>query len=170
MAPSETDLRCSEKSIEAAYGVTKADGAVVADEKLLRSYDIVANLKEGGSLIVQTSEWKDESVTDKIGTALRKTLAGKKANLFVLYPGMSATVAEDPTLGPYLLQLAFLKIARPELYEKGLQKLLEAEDSLNKLASDLETSLRSVEVPESWLTVEAEENVTLPLPDRSKHQ
>lgn len=161
-----TDLRCSSKSIEAAYGVKEADVFLVGDERLLKDFDMLASLKEEGILIIKSVGWKDEDVDKKLNTPLRKAIAVKNANLFILDPAASAKVDDEPELETYLLQLAFLKVAHPDVYDTGLQKLSKEDDTLETLAKDLDTALKHIEVPESWLTAELEENVAaLPPPE-----
>ncbi|KAK5166820.1 sulfite reductase [NADPH] flavoprotein component [Saxophila tyrrhenica] len=157
-----TDLRCSPKSIEAAYSVKEADVVVVGEEKLIKEFNVVESLKEGGSLILKSAGWKDEDVEKKLSTPMRKAIATKKVNLMVLDPSLSGKVGEEPEMEAYLLQLAFLNVATPDVYEKGLKKLMSAGDALEKLAQDLDIALKQIEVPESWLTVELEENDALP--------
>ena len=160
-----TDLRCSPKSIEAAYSVKEADVIVVAEEKLLKDFNVIDSLKENGTLLVKVASWKDEEVEKKLSAPVRKAIATKAISLLVLDPTASEKVSEDAELESYLLQLAFLKTARPDVYESGLQKLQAAGDVLESLAHDLEQALKKIEVPESWLTVEPEENQALPEPE-----
>lgn len=160
-----TDIRCSPKSIEAAYSVREADVAVVAEEKLLKDFAVVNSLKDEGILILKSSGWKDEDVEKKLTTPMRKSIAAKKVTLFILDPAASAKVGEEPELESHLLQLAFLKVARPDVYQSGLKKLQAAGDALETLANDLDATLNKFEVPESWLTVELEENDSLPEPE-----
>ncbi|KAK3699043.1 sulfite reductase [NADPH] flavoprotein component [Vermiconidia calcicola] len=157
-----TDIRCSPKSIEAAYSVKQADVAVVGEEKLLKDFDILDSLKDEGTLLLKSAGWKDDEVEKKLSTPIRKAIATKKVNLMVLDPTASAKVDEEPDLGVFLLQLAFLKVARSDVYEKGVQKLTQDDETLETLAKDLDTAIKNVEVPESWLTSELEENEAVP--------
>ena len=156
-----TDLRCSAKSIEAAYSVKEADVVVVGEEKLLKDFNVLDSLKEGGILILKSAGWKDDDVEKKLSARLRKLIAQKQVRLYILDPAASSKVTDEPQLETYLLQLAFLKVARPDLYERGLQKLADSE-ALEVLAKDLDEAFKPVEVPETWLTVEFEENEVLP--------
>ena len=161
-----TDLRCSSKSIEAAYSVKEADVAVVGEEKLLKEFDVIDSLKEEGTLILKSAGWKEEDIEKKLSTPMRKAIAVKNVKLVVLDPTESTKVAEEPALETYLLQLAFLKVAQPELYESGMQKLVKSDDMFEGLAQDLDTALKTIDVPESWLTIEIEENdVIVPTED-----
>jgi sulfite reductase (NADPH) flavoprotein alpha-component len=158
-----TDIRCSSKSIEAAYSVKAADVVVVGQEKLLKEFDIIDSVKPSGTLIVKSSGWKDEDVEKKLSTPVRKAIAAKSLSLFVLDPAASAKVSEEPELENFLLQLAFLKIAQPTLYETGLKKLQAGGDVLDVLAKDLDSALKTVEVPSAWETLDFEANEALPV-------
>ncbi|KAK4539938.1 hypothetical protein LTR36_009980 [Oleoguttula mirabilis] len=160
-----TDMRWSPKSIEAAYSVKTADVVVVAEQKLLKNFSVLDSVKDEGTLLLRSAGWKDEDVEKNLSTPVRKAIAAKNIALFVLDPAASAKVADDPELESYLLQLAFLKVARPDVYESGLKKLNAAGDVLETLAKDLDAALKRVEVPESWLTLELEENQGLPPPE-----
>ncbi|KAF7191248.1 Sulfite reductase [NADPH] flavoprotein component [Pseudocercospora fuligena] len=158
-----TDIRTSSKSIESAYSINDADAIVVGTEKLLKEFSVVDSIKSEGLLLLKSAGWKDEDIEKKLSTPVRKAIAAKKLALWVLDPAASSKVEEDSSLEAYLLQLAFLKLAKPELYASGLKKL--KGDVLDALAADLEKALKQIEVPESWLTVELEENQTLPVAD-----
>jgi sulfite reductase (NADPH) flavoprotein alpha-component len=158
-----TDIRCSSKSIEAAYSVNTADVVVVGQEKLLKEFNVVDSVKPSGTLIIKSSGWKDEDIEKKLSTPVRKAIATKSLSLFVLDPAASAKVTEEPELENFLLQLAFLKIAQPTLYETGLKKLQAGGDVLDVLAKDLDSALKTVEVPSAWETLDFEANEALPV-------
>ncbi|KAK6439066.1 sulfite reductase [NADPH] flavoprotein component, partial [Oleoguttula sp. CCFEE 5521] len=157
-----TDLRCSSKSIEAAYSVDTADVVVIGDFKLLSEFNVIDSVKDNGTMVIKSAGWKDEDIEKKLSTPTRKAIAAKSVTLFILDPVASNTVSEEPELESYLFQLAFLKIANPTLYETGLRKLQAGGNVLDALAKDLETALKVIEVPSEWLTIELEENVSLP--------
>lgn len=160
-----SDIRVSPKSIEAAYSVKAADVAVVAAENLLKEFNVVDRIKPSGTLIVKSSGWKDEDVEKKLSTPVRKAIATKALSLLILDPAASAKVTEQPDLETYLVQLAFLKIAHPSVYETGLSKVQASGDEVDAMTKDLDTALKSIEVPSAWLTIELEENEQLPAPE-----
>ncbi|CZT16541.1 probable NADP/FAD dependent oxidoreductase [Ramularia collo-cygni] len=160
-----TDLRASSKSIEAAYSVKDADVVVIGTEKLLKDFAVLSSVKDEGVVILKSSGWKDEDVEKTLTTPVRKTIAAKKLALWVLDVSASPLVEESDELESYLLQLAFLKLSKPEVYEAGLKKLNAGGDALDALAKDLEIALKQIEIPESWLTAELEENESLPVSD-----
>jgi len=161
-----TDIRCSSKSIEAAYSVDAADLAVVMDEKLLGEFAVLNSLKPGGTLVVKLPGAKDEELEKKLPVGFRQGVTSKKVQLYILDPTASAKVAEDPSLETYLTQLAFLGVAREDVLTSGQQKLASINgitEVLEALTADLDKALRLVQVPDSWATVEPEvESISLP--------
>ncbi|CAK4032355.1 Sulfite reductase [NADPH] flavo component [Lecanosticta acicola] len=157
-----TDLRTSSKSIESAYSIRDADFAVIGAEALLKDFSILQNVKDEATVILKSSRWKDEDVEKKLSSPLRKAIAAKRLSVWILDPSKSTKVEENSELESYLLQLAFLKLAKPDIFEAGLRKLQSAGDSLDALAQDLESALKQIEVPETWLTLELEQNESLP--------
>ncbi|OCL09784.1 sulfite reductase flavo protein component [Glonium stellatum] len=161
-----TDIRNSNYTIEAPYSVEQADVTFVGEEKLLKEFDVLNNVKANGSLIIKLPGVKDEDLEKRLSPTLRKDIFTKGVDVFVLDPTLSAQVSEDLSLETYLTQLAFLKVARDDLLSSSLEKLAAingSSETFKNLTIDLETSLRQVEVPESWSTTEPEiEHVLLP--------
>jgi len=158
-----TDIRASNKSIEAAYSVSTADVAIIGQEKLFGDFDVLKSVKDEGILVVKLSGYKSEDIEKRVPVNVRKNLALRKIQLYILDPAASQKATEQPELENYLLQLAFLKIARSDLYETGVKKLDGDSDVLETLAQDLDNVLHIIEVPEAWLTVEPEADKPLPM-------
>jgi len=157
-----TDVRCSAMSIEAPYSICEADVSVVAESKLLKEFSVVSGMKDEGTLLLRSYAWKDDEAEKILSPASRKAIAAKKISMFVIDPAASTAVQEDSSLELWLLQLAFLKLARPDLYESGLKKLNSDGGVLQTLAKDLDGALKKVVVPGSWFTLDWEENEALP--------
>lgn len=154
---SRTDIRNADYTIEAPYAVEQADIAFIGDLSILNTFDVLNSVKPDSSIIVKLPGVKDEDLEKKLSTAFRKALVDKDVELFVLDPALSESVAEDATLESYLTQLAFLKVAREDLLTSGLSKLAAINGSsevLEKLTQQLEGTLREVEVPAAWATVD----------------
>ncbi|KAG9191453.1 Sulfite reductase NADPH flavoprotein component [Alternaria panax] len=161
-----TDIRNADYTIEAPYAVEQADVAFIGDITILKEFDVLNSVKPDSSIIVKLPGVKNEDVEKKLSPAFRKALADKDVQLFVLDPALSEAVAEDESLESFLTQLAFLKIAREDLLTSGLSKLSAingSSDVFEKLAQQLESALREVEVPAAWGTVEEDvEPISLP--------
>ncbi|KAI4660712.1 uncharacterized protein J4E79_005280 [Alternaria viburni] len=161
-----TDIRNADYTIEAPYAVEQADVAFVGDIAILKEFDVLNSVKPDSSIIVKLPGVKNEDIEKKLSPAFRKALVDKDIQLFVLDPASSEAVAEDESLESYLTQLAFLKVAREDLFSSGLSKLAAINGSsevFDKLTQQLESALREVEVPAAWGTVEEDvEPIRLP--------
>lgn len=151
-----TDIRSSKKSIDTSYPIEAANVTVVADEKIFKDIDVLKSLKAGGKLIVKLAGAKDEDIEKKIPAAVRRHIQAEKVELYVLDSSASIAVEKDASLEAQVLELAFLKVARPEVFASGLEKLNAINGSISEVAADMETALRLVTVPETWAEVEGE--------------
>lgn len=152
-----TDIRNADYTIEAPYSVEQADIAFVGDLTVLQEFDVLNSNKTDSSIIIKLQGVKDEDLEKKLSPTFRKALVDKDVELFIIDPTLAEAVAEDATLESYLIQLAFLKVARSDLLVSGQSKLAAINGSsevLEKLTQQLETALREVEVPAAWATVE----------------
>ena len=157
-----TDIRTSKKTIEANYPVEEADVAFVGEEKLLKKIGILKNIKTSGALVVKLPGFKDEDLEKKLSLTVRNDIKFKSINLYILDPTLSAAVAKDPAVETLLAELAFLKVARPDLIGSATEKLASINanaELLTEAGADLEKALRQVEIPESWAEVEVDAEV-----------
>ncbi|KAK4111448.1 hypothetical protein N656DRAFT_790510 [Canariomyces notabilis] len=145
-----TDIRSSEKPIEAPFAVEEADVIYVGEEKLLKDVAIVKDVKSGGKLIVRLPNFKPEDIEKRIPAPARKEIQDKRVGLFVLDSSFSPALEKEAKL---VAQLAFLQVARPEITQPQLAKFGEiAQDqvALSEYTDALNQALHKVEVPASW--------------------
>ncbi|PMD27747.1 hypothetical protein NA56DRAFT_653587 [Hyaloscypha hepaticicola] len=157
-----TDIRNSKRSVEAYYPIEEADIVFVGEEKLLNEIAIVKSVKAGGKLVVKLSEVKDEDLEKKLPVFVQTEIKFKGIQLFILDPTLSTAVEKDSAAETLLTQLAFIKVARPELFESGIKELASINanvDLLNEAATDLDKVLRQVEIPETWVEVDVDSEV-----------
>ncbi|RFU35098.1 hypothetical protein B7463_g1202, partial [Scytalidium lignicola] len=160
-----TDVRNSKRAVDAHYPVEAAEVAFVGDEKLLKEIDIVKNVKVNGKLIVKLPGTKDEDLEKKLSSAIRNDIKFRGLELYILDLSQITAIGENPVLETVLTELAFLKVARPDLLSNAIQKLVTENVSglLKDPLADLEQVLRQVEIPESWGEINVdEESVKLP--------
>ena len=157
-----TDIRNSKRSVEAHYPIDEADIVFVGEEKLLNEIAIVKSVKAGGKLVVKLSGVKDEDLEKKLPVFARTEIKFKGIQLFILDPTLSTAVEKDSVAETLLTQLAFIKVAQPELFESGMKELASINanvDVLNEAATDLDKVLRQVEIPETWVEVDVDSEV-----------
>jgi sulfite reductase (NADPH) flavoprotein alpha-component len=148
-----TDIRSSEKSIEAPFAIEEADVVFVAEEKLLKDLDVIKGSKAGSKLILRLPNFKEEDLEKRIPAAARKQIQEKGLQLFVLDSSFSPALEKDAEL---LAQLAFLQVARPDITLPELAKLGEVaqgEVTLAEFADALPQALKTIEVPATWAEV-----------------
>lgn len=161
------DIRKSAKSLDATYVITEADAAVVTDVALLDKIDIFSGIETGGKLILILPGVKDEDVEKKIPAVARKEIAKKDLNLYLVNPDATEVGKENAELVSLIVQVAFLRIALAKAEEIGLQKLAQFSSdvhTLEKVATDLEKTLRQIEVPKEWSETEVDPSKQTPLP------
>jgi sulfite reductase (NADPH) flavoprotein alpha-component len=154
-----TDIRKSQKSIEASYSVDAADVAYVGEQSLLNKFDVLNGIKAGGKIMLKLPGVKDDDVEGKLPVEFRKALAAKATQLYIFDPPAVDVIANDPPLETYLAQIAFLRVALPSLEKVGLQKLASVNgtiETIEELAKVLDNALRQIEIPESWANAEIE--------------
>lgn len=156
-----TDIRSSKKSIEASYHIEEADVVVIGEAKLLKSVGVLKSIKSGGKLIVKLPGTKDEDVESKLSAAVRNDIKFKSLELFILDPTLSAAVEKDSAAETILLELAFLKVAKPEFLatSQSLASINGNAEVFTEVSADLEKSLRQFEVPESWAEVDVDAEI-----------
>ncbi|KAJ9165658.1 Sulfite reductase [Coniochaeta hoffmannii] len=151
-----TDIRSSAKPIEAPYAVEDADIVFVGEEKLLKEIAILKSVKSGGKVIIRLPNLKDEDLEKRIPAWARKVLRDNSIQLFVLDSSFSPALEKDSQL---LVELAFLRVARPDRSPEDLAKLrwiAGDQPTLQECVDALNQCFRQVDVPESWSEIETE--------------
>lgn len=157
-----TDIRTSKKSIDASYFVEEADVVVVGDEGILKEVGVLQNIRAGGKLIVKLPGTKDEDLEKKFSVGVRRDLQTKSIQLLILDPTLSAVVNRDAGAESLLVEVAFLKVARPDLPAGGIEKLASyngSSSALKEVIGEVEKALRNVEIPASWAELEADAEI-----------
>ncbi|KAI9765423.1 MAG: hypothetical protein M1840_007381 [Geoglossum simile] len=160
-----TDIRSSRQLIEMPYSIENADVIFLGEEKLLGNVDVLASIREGGTLLAKLPGAKDENLDKILPGWFRKGLAEKRIQFFVLDPRASTSVEKHSDAEVLLTEVAFLKLASNKfLLASRLEKLLSIHGNPNLLRDilrDLETAFRQFEIPVAWTT--AEPKVDIPL-------
>jgi len=153
-----TDIRSSKKSIEASYPIEEADVVVIGEAKLLNTIGVLKNIKSGGKIIIKLPGTNDEGVDAKLSTTVRNEIKFKGLELFVLDPTLSAAVEKDSAAETILMELAFLKVAKPESLatSHNFSSINGNAEAFTEVSSDLEKALRQFTIPDSWAEVEVD--------------
>jgi pyruvate-ferredoxin/flavodoxin oxidoreductase len=161
-------LRFGKDPIRSTYLVSNADFVACHNKSYLDKYDILADIKEGGSVLL-TTDWNDQELDQYLTASFKKQAAEKKIHLFVVD---STGIAQDLGLGNRtntILQAAFFKITAiipideaADYMKKAILKSYgkKGEKVINMNYSAVEAGIdkvREVPVPSQWADITIEE-------------
>lgn len=113
-------LRFGKAPIRSTYLVNHADFIACHNKSYLDRYDILADAREGGNVLI-TCDWKGEELEKHLTTAFKKSAAQKKIHLYTID---STAIAAELGLGSRtntILQAAFFKITGIIPIEEAVQ-------------------------------------------------
>lgn len=154
-------LRFGDKPIKSTYYISKADFVACHNPSYVDKYDMVDDLKEGGSFLLNCP-WDEAELDKRLPGKMKRLLAQKKINFYTI-DGIS--IGKEIGLGGRIntvLQSAFFKIAdiipaeeaKKFMKEKATlsySKKGQAVVDMNHAAIDRGMSdLKKVEVPAEW--------------------
>ncbi len=105
----KSHLRFSDRPIESSYYVKHADFVACHNPTFINRYDVAQELKDGGTLLLNC-QWKPEELPDRLCAAVKRTLARKHANFYIID---AIAIAEKLGLGSHtntVLQSAFFSL------------------------------------------------------------
>ena len=120
----KSELRIDKNPVKAAYGIEDADFVMCNKDTYTSRFDIVQNLREGGTLLIN-SHWTAEDMNTCLPAKLRKTIAQKKIKLYNLD---AAKVAQEHNLGVrinMIMLTAYFKLMPTIDFELAFNKLKE---------------------------------------------
>lgn len=112
-------LRFGPEPIKSAYLVEEADFIACHNQSYVFAYDVLKGLKPGGTFLLNTS-WQEEQLTTNLPTKLKKELAAKKINFYVIN---AVEIAQENGLGRRIntvMQGAFFKLMGMMPYEEAV--------------------------------------------------
>ena len=161
-------LRFGKAPIRSQYYVKKADFVGCHNQSYVYKFDLVADMKDGGSLLLNC-EWPEEELSDRLPGKLKRDIANHHINLYTIN---AVDIAMNLGLGSRtntVLQAAFFKIANiiPEedavkymkdailkSYGRKGEKIV----NMNYAAVDAGVKeLKKIEVPADWANASDEE-------------
>ena len=159
-------LRFGDSPIRSSYLVSTPDFVACHVPSYLWKYDMLRGIKENGTFLLN-SVWDEEETKAKLPSSVKKILAEKKVNFYIIN---ATAIAEKIGLGNRtntILQSAFFKIANVIPYEKAVEQMKKAivksygkkgEEivNMNNAAVDRGGDAIKVEVPAEWASIVAE--------------
>ncbi len=158
-------LRFGHQPIKSTYYISKADFVACHNPSYVDKYEMVEDLKEGGSFLLNCP-WSDEELEERLPGKMKKIIAEKNINFYTI-DGID--IGKEIGLGGRIntvLQAAFFKIAgiipeedakkyMKDAATKSYSKKGEKVVAMNHAAIDKGMeSFHKVNVPEAWKTAE----------------
>jgi len=158
-------LRFGPKEIKGSYQIKSANFIACHNQAYVDKYDLIADLKEGGSFLLNTI-WKEDELEANIPASLKRRIAQKKAKFYTID---AVDIAKEIGLGGRInmvMQSAFFAIAKIIPVEDAIKYLKEqvaktygakGQDivDMNGKAIDMgATRYKEIKYPESWATAE----------------
>ncbi|WP_417756975.1 pyruvate:ferredoxin (flavodoxin) oxidoreductase [Senegalimassilia anaerobia] len=165
----KSHLRLSKKPIRSTYYVKRADFVACHNQSYVRQYDMVQEVKPGGTFLLNTS-WTPEELDANLPGKMKRYIAQNGIRLFTVD---AVEVAQRVGLGSHIntvLQAAFFKIAGLMPVEEALDYMKDAArksyarkgDAVvaKNVAAIEEGAQKCVEVavPASWANAPLDEN------------
>ena len=163
-------LRFGDSLIRSAYLITKADFVACHNASYLLKYNMVQDLKDGGSFLINC-DYTDEELEEKLPGQVKKYIADHKIKLYLI-DGVS--IAKEIGLGGRvntILQSAFFKIAKIIPEEKAIEFMKKAAKASYEKKGDKIVQMnyaaiergaegvRTITVPEDWKNASGELHV-----------
>ena len=157
----KSHLRFGKESIRSAYYVTQADFVACHKQSYIHSYDIVHEVKPGGTFLLNTL-WKGEELERNLPNHVKRTLARNHVKFYTID---AVSIAQELGLGNRtntVLQAAFFKLSGVLPVDEAVQYMKDAithsyfkkgDKVLNMNYAAVDRGLQSVEeirVPDSW--------------------
>lgn len=159
-------LRFGDKPIRSPYLVNTPDFVACHVPAYLGKYDMLRGIRKGGTFLLN-SIWDTEETKAKLPNSVKKVLAEKEVNFFIIN---ATEIAEEIGLGNRtntIMQSAFFKISEVIPYDLSVKAMKDAVDKsfgrkgedivkMNYAAIDRGGDVTKVEVPAEWAKLEAE--------------
>ncbi len=158
-------LRFGDTEIKSTYLIDAADFIACHNPSYVTKYDMVSDLKEGGTFLLN-SHWTAEEMEEHLPAAMKRALAEKKAKFYNIDGiGIAAKVGMGNRTNT-VMQAAFFKLANVIPYDKAEEYMKAAAkksygrkgDKIVQMNYDAieagAKGLVEIPVPESWLHAE----------------
>ncbi|MBZ9626013.1 pyruvate:ferredoxin (flavodoxin) oxidoreductase [Clostridium sp. FP2] len=176
----KSHLRFSKNPIRSTYLVKAADLLACHNETYLDKYDMIHEIKDGGTFLLNCS-WKEEELTDRLPLNVKKYIADHNINFYIVDANKISNELGLGNRANMILQAAFFALTKVIPIEDAVKYMKEAVKrtyakkgekvvnmNLNAVDSGI-TSPIKVNVPESWSSAKVENTMDEDLPDMIKN-
>ncbi|MCI1958448.1 MAG: pyruvate:ferredoxin (flavodoxin) oxidoreductase [Clostridia bacterium] len=158
-------LRFGPKEIKGSYQIKSANFIACHNQAYVDKYDLIADLKEGGSFLLNTI-WTPEELDANLPADLKRRIAQKKAKFYTLD---AVDIAKEIGLGGrinMIMQAGFFAISKIIPVEDAVKYLKEqvnktygakGQDVVDMNCAAIDkgvTMIKKIDVPASWATAQ----------------
>ncbi|MCI8609924.1 MAG: pyruvate:ferredoxin (flavodoxin) oxidoreductase [Firmicutes bacterium] len=169
-------LRFGKSPIQSTYLINRADFVACHNQAYLRQYDMLKDLKDGGTFLLNTL-CDEKALEDYLPASVKRALAKKQAKFYIID---AWKIAEEIGLGNrinMIMQAAFFKLTgvipiedAVKYLKEGIEKTYKRKGpavvEMNWKAVDAGIdAIHQVEVPDHWLEAEDPMEKVLDLPE-----
>ena len=118
-------LRFGKSNIQSTYVITQADFVALHNAAYIGRYDVLKELKEGGTFLLN-SEWSNEEVFSRLTRDMQETIINKKIKFYNIN---ALKISEEVGLGSRIntvMQTAFFKISGVLEQDKAIELIKNA--------------------------------------------
>lgn len=161
-------LRFGDTPIQSEYLIDSADFVQCSNPSYVTRYDMTSDIKKGGTLLINTSATTVEALEDFLPAQVKRDIAKKHINLYVIdaikiatglgLKGRTNTILQsaffrvNPQIMPYDKAVEYMKyMAKKSFARKGDAVVQMNYDAIDSAAGD---NLIKIDVPKSWATAE----------------
>jgi len=154
-------LRFGKEPIKSTYYIHEADFVACHKQSYVNQYDLLSELKDGGTFVLNTS-WNEEELNEKLPASMKRYIAENNIDFYIIN---ATDIAEEIGLGNrinMIMQSAFFKLAKVIPLEDAVKYMKEAivdtygqkgekiVEMNNKAIDRGIDALVKVKVPENW--------------------
>ncbi len=176
-----SNLRFSDKPILSTYQITCADYVACHHPAYLKRYDMLKELKQGGTFVLNCP-FKEEELEEKLPAEVKQQIAKKKIKFYMIDANVIAKKAGLGMRINMIMQTVFFKLSNILPIDQSIKLLKDAiektyakkgEDIVNKNKNAVDCSiaeLKEIKYPSSWENAELKEKeIDLSRPDFIKN-
>lgn len=172
----QSHLRFSENPIRSPYLIQAADFVACHNPSYIHNYDMVKNLKDGGTFLLNCS-WDAEELEEQLPASMKRALAEKHAKFYTID---AINIARKLGLGNRtntILQASFFNLSGVIPIDQAVTKMKEAiyksyykkkgQEVVDLNNASIEhgiDEINAIDIPASWLTAE-DKHVDKDVPD-----
>ena len=154
-------LRFGKELIKAPYLINCADFISCSNQQYVNMYDLTANLKQGGTFLLNTT-WSTEELLQKLPAKMKRYLAQNKINFYTIN---AVDIARDLGLGNrtnMIMQSAFFNLAKVIPVEEAVGYMKDQVEKAYGLKGDKIVNMNNasidagidnlvkIDIPASW--------------------